>query len=292
MVILDTLTRYVFLEIVGSLKFKHQKPAFERIMTRLKLVYPSFNGGQILFDGGPEWTNKSFGSLLKIYNLKRNIVKKRVHRGSKGVGTVESAIRRIRTHLERMRKEQGGKKKLHELMTLVEDVCNSETLSSHGMSAKEALMAQPMEIMMISESKKLQRRKYLREAVQNQNYGRNNFSIGNLVRVKVFVDKQFSSSTKESYGQLSPYYVILDIDKNRALWTYKIGNIFNFEALPGSYSFHELKLMNISLFDAIEKESKNIKNVVKKDDLQVWFRIDYLDMLICANLSILHENSL
>ena len=88
---------------------------------------------------------------------------------------------------------------------------------------------------------------------------------------------------------MSPYFVVLGVDKTREIWTYKVGNLLNMKLLNGSYGFHELVVMPISFQSAREKEEMNIVKVVKKFEDVCFFRVQYENMVISANISILHK---
>ena len=114
-------------------------------------------------------------------------------------------------------------------------------------------------------------------------------ALGTVVRIVKNQAKEFSSSKKESYEHLSPYFVILDVDKSREIWTYKVGNLLNMKLLRGTYGIHELVAMKIGFKRAREKEEKNIVKILRKTKDICHFRVRYEDMIINANLSILNK---
>lgn len=157
------------------------------------------------------------------------------------------------------------------------------------MSPFESLQHSPLEVMMISESEKKRKRRFLREEIAIQEKKR--ILEGTIVRIKKNQNKDFASVKKESYQYLSPYYIVLSIDKSREVWTYIVGNIFTFQPLEGQFSRNELVVMPIDLLAACEKEERNVKSVVKKDFQYCWYKVDYLDMTFCANISLLQETA-
>ena len=281
MIIICALSRYILVEPLHSLKYDKVKKAFSLIMERIKQIYPDFNGGTFFSDGGSEWISANFYSLLKSYNLKSNVVGVRPFRESKGSTVAEASIRRFRMNLETVFSE---KKQLsfREKLQAAEKACNEKT-NVLGISAKEALNSRPMDILMLSNSIRLRRRKYLRKELENQSV----ISLGTIVRVRLYVDKKFKSSVKESYSRFSPYYVVTDIDKTRDVYTYGVSDIFTFVPLSAMYSKAELKICDIDLFNACSKEEINISKVIKYDKELVYYKSYYLDHEFCAQKSIM-----
>ena len=284
MVLIDQLSRWVMVEPVYSTRFRHSKQAFLNIISRIKKEFPQFNGGTLISDGGVEFTAKEWITLLKSMNIKSNIVKKGPFRHSKGATTIESTLRRVRHNLETIFLE---KKKLsfRQKIKTVEDVCNQQMLSSLGMSAQEALNHSALDVMMISSSKKLKKRKHLREELRDQPTVE--IPLHTVVRVKKFLDKEFSQ--KESYPHMSKYFIIISVDKSRDIWTYKLGDIFTFNPLYGKYSRAEIQIVNISHIVACKKEETTVKKILKSDINYVWYKIDYCDTTFCANKSLIKK---
>ena len=285
MIICDILSRYILLEATSTKQFYSQQKAFSKIILRIKNVHGNFNGAELVSDDGGEWQSHLFQNFLKQYNIKSRLVKKRPHRESRGASACESSIRRIRSHLERIMIEKpnlGFDAKL----SLAEKSCNEEHLSSIGMSANEALLQNPLEILMISESKKIQKRKFLREEIATQ--GNHEISIGSVVCIRLNQDKIFASTRKESFGFLSPYYVVLSVDKSQLVWTYRLGNLLTMSLIQGSYTFNELQVMRISYFSAVRKVETDVKKVIKVENDIVHFKIRYLDMSLCSQKTILN----
>ena len=284
MIIIDILSRYILLEATSSKQFVSQQKAFSKIISRIKSVCGSFSGADLVTDGGGEWESHLFQTFLKQYNIIIRLVKKRPYRESRGASACESSIRRIRSHLERIMIEKPNLTFDAKLL-LVEKSCNEERLSSIGMSANEALLQNPLEILMISESNKIKKRKFLREEIARQ--GSHVISVGSVVCIRLNQDKVFASSKKESLGFLSPYYIVLLVDRSQLVWTYKLGNLLTMSLIQGSYTFNELQVMQISYFQAVRKVETDVKKVLKVEKNIVYFKIRYLDMSLCAKKTIL-----
>ena len=101
------------------------------------------------------------------------------------------------------------------------------------------------------------------------------------------VKKEFSA--KESYGRLSPYYIVTCIENDRDVNYYRLSDIFTFKELSASYSEAEFKKMNIGLFEAIENEQKRVKKIVNYVENDVIYECFYEGLLICANKGIIDK---
>lgn len=254
------LSRYIFAEPIYSLKFVHLQKAFLTIMDNLKGIFPTFNGGTFFSDGGGEFSSKAFVSLLKQFKLKSNIVGIRPYRGTKGSGVAERAVRRFRICFETAMAEYRGLT-FKEKLKKAEAACNNTIVVPLGMSAKAALDMNAMDLVMLSRNYQVKSRKHLRAELLGQKV----LAVGTIVRVVRFVDKNFSSTVKESYGRLSPYYIIVDIEKTRSVFSYMLADIFTFFPLSGTFTIAELKQCNISHVSACEKTELMVKKVLKVD---------------------------
>ena len=277
--IVCALSKMTFVEPVYSLKFKFMEKAFEAILKRIKELV-DFKGGTFFGDGGPEMANNSFRRLLRSHNIKLNIISTRPYRRSKGSPLAESRIRAFRQSLETQYAE-GLKLPFREMLKNAEHSLNHKS-TSIGISPFEILNHRPLEIMSMTMSRRLKNRPYLRKAF-NFDKGIN---VGQVVRVRLMVKKEFSA--KESYGRLSPYYIVTSIENDRDVNYYRLSDIFTFKELSASYSEAELKKMNIGLFEAIEKEQKRVKKIVNYVENDVIYECFYEGLLICANKSIIH----
>ena len=83
-----------------------------------------------------------------------------------------------------------------EVVSLVEQMCNNDILSSISMSPNEALNHRPLEIMLLVQSIRKKKRKILREQIRNQY--KNVLALGTVVRIIKKQSKEFSSVKKES----------------------------------------------------------------------------------------------
>ena len=286
-VVIDTLSHFMLIEPSNSTGSEHQIAALKKIMKRIKEVCPSFSGGTLTSDGGSEWIASDVVAMLKSFNVKSNVVKKRKYRESVGASCVESSIRRLRQHLESVLMED-SRSSFKEVLFQVERMCNEETLSSIQMSATEAFQHNPLEVMMLALSIRKKKRKFLRIELEDQQ--KRVIELGTVVRIKKNQSKDFSSVKKESYEHLSPYFVVLGLDKSREVWTYRLGNILNMKLLSGTYSFNELVIMPIEFQKAREKEEKQIVKIVKRRKDVLYYRIKYQDMFLSANASLLNES--
>ena len=154
------------------------------------------------------------------------------------------------------------------------------------MTAREAVNQSAIRIYMIAEDKRLRRRKYLRKEIATQET--HVILPGTVVCVRLNQEKYFSGSMKEAYGSLSPYVVVISVDRSQQVYTYKIANLITLYAFSGNYTYNELELVNISYFSALRKVELNIKRKIKVHNGLAIFEIHYFDLKLCANESILN----
>ena len=282
LIVIDQLSRWTFLRSCFSTKFRYLKRAWDDIFARLNEMGHGTSVEVIFHDGGPDFENENFKTYLREKNIRNNLIRRRPYRLSKNSPFAEAAIRRCRIHLEENMKMKKAGDDFNDVLRRTEKQCNNETLSSIGMSSVEALRHNPQYMVLLSETLKLKRRKYLREELGNQK----ELSLGTIVRIKKFLDKEFKSTAKESYGHLSRVFVVKEIVKDRQIWTYKVADIFNLECISGTYSCAELKCVNISYIDACEKESLNVRKIVEIRGNIVEYQIEYNDIRFCANESL------
>ena len=282
LIIACALSNYVMVESLNNLKFDNVKKAFLSLISRIKKLVPNFKAGEWISDGGSEWENSSFKSLIKQFGFKQNIIRLRDYRGSKGSGYIENKIRYFRRIFERVISENKGLN-FREILNRAERICNESISANIKMSPLDALLMKPLDVLSLKMSHRLQNRKYLRREIMQQY----ELPIGSIVRVKKFVSKSFHSTVKESFGRYSEYMVITSCDKSREIYTYVVSDIFLFTPLNGKYNRYELKVCSISLMDACLKEERAIKRIVKKTDNIVFYESYYRDYVFCANKSIL-----
>ena len=158
LVVICELSRYLFLELCPSLKFKDQEKAWTNIINCLKSVRPEAKIYVVTTDGGSEFSSKNMQQYMKKMNVKMNIVLKRAHRESRGGPAVESCIRQVRKHLEAEMMSKDKNFDFKSILTKVENTCNSEYLSSLEMSALEALQHKASYILLKSNSIRLRKR--------------------------------------------------------------------------------------------------------------------------------------
>ena len=283
LVVVDTLSRFTLIESCASKQFVSMQKAMEKIISRIKTVHSNFVGGELLTDSGLEFGSQLFKSFLRQHNIKHTVASRRTFRGSKGAAVVESINRRVRMHLEKViveRKDLPFENKLR----LIENQLNIEKLSCLGMSAHDALQTSPLEIMHVSNSRNIRKRKYLKAEIKTQNF--KNINVGAIVRVKLNQDKEFAAVKKESYGSLSPFLVVLSVEKSGTVWTYKLANLLSLMEYDGSYTYNELITVNIPFFEAVRILELDVKKTIKIDDNVAYFSIKYFDMVLCANKSV------
>lgn len=283
MVIVESLSRWIFVEPMYSTKFDQQKTAFLNIYERMKKVIPNLPRATLISDGGSEWKSIQFKNLLQSLNFKQNIVKLRQFRYSKGATGIESTLRRVRHKLESVFMHE-KKNSFREKLLIVENACNNEIVSSLGISPREAIENHtPLDVLMISNSRKLKKRKFLMNEMLNQK----EIPLFSIIKVVLFTAKQFTGSRKESYSIFSPYRVVVEINKSRDVWTYKIANIFTWQVIDAEYSKAEIRLCNINFIDACRKEEKLIKKIVKYSNDLVYYEIFNCNIVFCANRSLI-----
>ena len=228
-----------------------------------------------------EFSSANFVKLLKQYGLKSNIIATREFRKSKGSGIAEACVRRFRMYLETVFHEYKSDTSFRQKLSYAEKACNQKTNAGLKMSAKDALLMRPLDVMAISNSLRLKRRKFLKKELNSQR----EILLGTIVRIRIFVSKSFASVVKESYGRLSPYFVVISIDKTRDIYSYRLCDIFTFKPLSGSYSRAELKISKISLFEACDMEEKRVKKIIEYKDGNVFFQAHYRGHVFCAQKS-------
>ena len=283
LVVLCSLSRFVFLRSCFSLRHEFQKQAWTSIFKEMKEVKDNFEVSQVIFDGGSEFGMELQKWLKNSKGIKSNTVKRRPYRFSKGVGGVESAIRRIRNNLQ---KEMAKKNKgigFKDILAKVQKTCNSQVLSSIRMSPKDALTQDPNYMAMLSSTIRYKRNKYLREEIKN------NVEIDVMTVVQILKNqsKEFSGSRKESYGWLSPFFIVVDILRDREIKRYKLANMWTFIPLMGTYSAAEIKVSSLSYVEACEKEEKKINSIVSVKKDIVLFNIYACDRTFVGNKSII-----
>ena len=134
---------------------------------------------------------------------------------------------------------------------------------------------------------KIRKRKYLKAEIGTQKF--KNINPGTVVRVKLNQEKEFAAVKKESYGSLSPYLVVLSVDKSGTIWTYKLANLLTLMELGGSYTYNELITVNIPFFQAVKLLELDVRKKIKiTDDNVAYFSINYFNMVLCANKSVLN----
>ena len=283
-IIACSLSSFLLVEPLSSLKFEFIKKAFENLMVRIKDVYPSFDskGATLFTDFGGEWASSSFLELLKKYGMKRNLIRLREFRKSKGSGFIEKSIRQYRLMFERVNIEHKDIP-FREKLRRAENACNNTKAASLKMAPSDAILMRPLDVVSLKMDYRLRNRKYLLHEIVNQK----EIAIGTIVRVKYFVSKSFHSTVKESYSRYSCYFIITSCDKTREIYTYSLSDIFTFVELNGSYNRYELKICDINLFDACAKMERRVKKVTKKKDDLVWYESFYRDYVFCAKKSLI-----
>ena len=284
LIVLCQLSRFIFIESAKSLKFEDQKKCWQQIFNRINKVSPIAKTDVVQTDMGIEFGN-NLRSWFKSMGIKLKRAQIRPYRLSRGIPGVESAIRRVRNNLERELLRGQRKRLFSEILKTVESTCNNQLLSSIGMTADEALRHSPSYIAMVSESKKMKKRKYLRSAI----LVKQKIPLYTVVKIKKYQDKMFKSSTKESYQHLSPCFVVMKVLTDRELPRFKLGNLFTLTMLPGSYTVAELYVSKLSYIEACSFEEKNISKVVKIDGNVVHYTIEASDRIFTANKSLLEN---
>ena len=284
LVVLCQLSRMMFLENPLSMKFVEQKKAWERIFTRINTVFPGATVSNVTTDSGIE-----FSQRLKLWfetmGIKLNNVKLRPFRLSRGAPAVESSIRRFRSNLEKEMLSKKTNELFTSILRRVEQRCNNQYLSSIRMSGLTALQHTPGYIAMQSETVKYQRRPYLRKAIESQ-HSIPKFAI---VRIKKFQEKLFTSVRKESYGFLSPCFIVVNVLRDRLLPRYKLGNLFTLTLLPGTYTKDELVITNLSYIDACELEERHVIDIVKVKGNIIEYTIAASDRIFVAGKNLMYH---
>ena len=280
LLIVCALSKMTFVEPIYALKFEFMEKAFEVILKRIK-EYVDFKEATFFSDGAQEFVNNNWRRLLKSHNIKLNIIGTRAYRLSIGSPLAESRIRHYRQSLETQYAE-GLKMPFREMLRSAEHSLNNKS-TMIGLTPMEIVNHhRPMEILSMTMSKRLKNRPYLRKRLKFER----EINVGQVVRVRLMVKKQFSA--KESYGRLSPFYVVTRIEKDRDMNYYRLSDIFTFKELSSSYSEAELKKVDLGLFEAIEKEQKRVKKIVNYVENDVVYECFYEGLLICANKSIIN----
>ena len=286
LVLIDQLSRFIMLEPCLSTNWVSQEKAWENVFKKLEnMGYPNAIS-VIHHDSGVEYENRGFKALMERKGIKNNVIRRRPYRLSKGSPYAESAIRRVRMNLERIMR-MGSGDNFDDVLARTEMRCNKEQLSSLKMSAEDALTHDANYILLVSESLRWRRNKPLRKHVANQR----EIKRKTVVRIRRFMDKEFHSVSKESYGHLSKVFVVKSIDKSHAIWTYRVADLFTLKCIDGSYSMAELQTLNISYVDACHKESLNVKKIIGVENGSVNYEVEYSDITFCANESLVLDQN-
>ena len=194
--LVESLSNYVYLELINDSKAETVIKAFDRMFARCKFVAKGWK--TLIGDLGSEYRNNKVKEWAKLNSVKISLVKYRPERGSKGSGKAEVQNKRIRRILESIVLEK-PELSMEEKIKLCEETLNSEKQSVlENMSANTVVFSQdPRYIAMVHESQKLSTRKYLREAV----FKGKKLKMYDIVRVKVTNAKHIWK--KESYGSFS-----------------------------------------------------------------------------------------
>ena len=168
-----------------------------------------------------------------------------------------------------------------EVLRIVENISNNQYLSSLKMSATAALQHKPDYIAMLSSSVRYKRKNYLGNAKEPE------LNLFCVVRIKKFLEKQFTSSKKESYGFLSPCFMVSSIIKDRPIASYKLANLFTLTTLPGTYRRQELSVANLSYLAACQLEEKSILKVINLKNNFVEYSVQATDRLFVATKGII-----
>ena len=160
------LSRYVLLAGMFDLKFKSMEKAFISILNRIKQIYPQFTTATLFCDGGSEMKSSAITSLLSKYGVKVNVIAQRPFRKSIGSGIAERQIRTVRLFFQTEFAENKALPFKEKLLNVEKTVNQRKTFL--GLSPLDCLKARPMDIVMLSRSKKLKRRGYLREAMKKK----------------------------------------------------------------------------------------------------------------------------
>lgn len=288
LVVLCQLSRFLFLRSCYSLKYEVQKKAWESIFKEMLEVYPKAKVSTIIHDGGPDQI--SLKKWFEERKIKSNTVRRRLYRFSKGASNVESAIRRMRNNLEKVTMMKNNGKSFVEKLKIVQDMCNNQVLESIGMSPFNALTQDPAFIAMYSRSEKIKKRKYLRDEMYNGN--KNELREFDIVKIIKNQSKDFQSTRKESYGYFSPCFLVIEVLKDRDVKRYRLGNLFTFVTLPGTYGRAELKLCKFDYVTACTKEERNIVKVVKYIGSSVVYKIASCERDFVASKTLIDNVSL
>jgi len=282
LVAIDQLSRYVFLRSCYSTQFEHQRVAWDDIFKSLKEMGYGDAVEVAFHDGGPEFNSHQFRAYLSEKKIRSNLIGQRPYRLSKNSPYAEAAIRRIRMHLEENLSIKKGNETFKHILARTESQCNSEQLSSIGMSANDALNHDANYVVLVSKSKTLGRRKHLKNELKNKT----EIKTRTVVRIRKYTEKQFRSTAKESYGHLSKLYVVKEVDYSRPICTYRVADLFSLECIKGSFSAAELECVNVDYLEACENESLKLKKIVSLENGIVRYNVDYCDRLFCANESL------
>lgn len=279
--VICSLSRYIFLESCYSLRFEHQEKAWINILKRIKMVYPKSVVSTVISDAGSELKNNSLKLFFKNKGIKQNIVQTRPFRLSRGASQIESSIRRIRKTLESVMAVTQKTDTFKMVLEKVEAILNKQWLSSIGMSATNALEHRPDYMLLVSDSLKWKRRKFWRSEVLTQS--KKIIPLYSLVQIKKFQEKQFKSSTKESYGFLSNYYLITKVNKHAILYSYTLASIFTLGELDGTYTRSELRVAPLNYIQACQKEETRVAKIVHRDAIFLYYKIPSCSRVFVAN---------
>lgn len=233
-------------------------------------------------DKGVEWENHAVKAYLKSNGIRfYGIAPKRLERKGRGNVFAEVAIRGLRAYLHRYQTDVGNDSSFKEKLLAIESAVNSKPRSSlGGISSKNALTYNPVDIRNIKASNRIQRRKSLKKNLVKPA----KLPLFSIVKVRSFQKKELFR--KEAYGTLSNnYYCVINVVNYDTVDYHELGSVFDLKAVSES-KFSHAELQCFSELSVPKARYLNVlhnSEVVKRDDMYVYLKPENCDETFYAS---------
>lgn len=276
-------TRYVMCLVCGLSLYCYYAPCrgkdsqsiircFESVFTRSE--YLPERAKKLFSDKGTEWVAGAVKDYLLSKGIRSYALKpSRLERKGRGNVFCENNLRLMRAYLQRYQLDVGNDVPFAKKLLEIEEAVNSKARSSlSGLSAKEALTYDPLDIRNIKAGNRFRRRKSLRKNVIKPA----KLPLFSVVKVRRYGKKEIFE--KESYGTLSRnYYCVIDVVNYDTVHYHLLASVFDLSKVSDSrFSYAELQCFEeLSIAKARYLNVLYNSEVVSRDDTYVYLKPDY-----------------